>query len=341
MSYRVVVKAKGETQFVGNAIRFDTESEAKAYGKDLESRWMAVSEWKVEASDDPVTHKIIGQAAVSVGGESPVTVKPQQENKEVKVKKSAGVLLHTHFVADGDNFVKFNLAKCHYCGGNQFENLDSKKCGKTREELVALGMVEVPERLPKIGVTGPKAESICPACLAKAAEVAGETKVKAEKEAVKESEAIVKVAGSAEPWDTFSKAQKLAILKEAVLFPGNCNKTWAEITPKLYDRLRAHFPAAIPAKAEIKVATAKASIKARAEDEEGTKALKVDAAELAKSAATMKAYEERGKAVPKPTGKKKRKGSGSPFIPDPLVAKAAAGDATADAEDAVAEVGQK
>ncbi len=45
--YRVLIRAKGEAEFVGNALRFDSEAEAERYARDLYSRWTAVEEWRV------------------------------------------------------------------------------------------------------------------------------------------------------------------------------------------------------------------------------------------------------------------------------------------------------
>ena len=46
--YRVLVRVKGESRFVGNGLRFDTECEAERYARDLFGRWTAVEEWKTE-----------------------------------------------------------------------------------------------------------------------------------------------------------------------------------------------------------------------------------------------------------------------------------------------------
>lgn len=55
VSYKVGVKTKGDANWCYNALRFSTEAEAKEYGSDLHSRWMAVESWEVHPSEDPVT----------------------------------------------------------------------------------------------------------------------------------------------------------------------------------------------------------------------------------------------------------------------------------------------
>jgi hypothetical protein len=56
MSFKIMILAFGETNFVSNGIALATEAEATAYGKDLFSRWTAVKEWKVAESDEPVKY---------------------------------------------------------------------------------------------------------------------------------------------------------------------------------------------------------------------------------------------------------------------------------------------
>lgn len=63
MSYKLGVKIPGDTEFVFNALRFETEKEAEEYGIDLFSRWTAVRETWVITSDEPVNYRFInGQA---------------------------------------------------------------------------------------------------------------------------------------------------------------------------------------------------------------------------------------------------------------------------------------
>lgn len=46
--YRVLIRTRGESEFVGNGLRFDSEQEAERHARDLFSRWTALEEWKVE-----------------------------------------------------------------------------------------------------------------------------------------------------------------------------------------------------------------------------------------------------------------------------------------------------
>ncbi len=53
-SYKVMILAHGETEWVANGLRFATEAEAEAYAVDLAGRWTMVKEWRVEESTDGV-----------------------------------------------------------------------------------------------------------------------------------------------------------------------------------------------------------------------------------------------------------------------------------------------
>jgi hypothetical protein len=53
-SFKAEVIADNSGQWVANGLRFATSEEAAAYAKDLFSRWMAVREWRVVPSVDPV-----------------------------------------------------------------------------------------------------------------------------------------------------------------------------------------------------------------------------------------------------------------------------------------------
>ena len=55
MSYKAMVRVTGETEFTGNALRFATRYEAESYGCNLQDRWTAAREVRVEESGDPVT----------------------------------------------------------------------------------------------------------------------------------------------------------------------------------------------------------------------------------------------------------------------------------------------
>ena len=54
MSYKVMVLASGETEFISNALRYPTKEMAEKEGNDLACRWLAVRTWRVEESPDPV-----------------------------------------------------------------------------------------------------------------------------------------------------------------------------------------------------------------------------------------------------------------------------------------------
>jgi len=59
MSYAVKVLVCGESKWSGNALRFNTEAEAKDYGRDLMGRWFAVKEISTELVNDPVNYSFI------------------------------------------------------------------------------------------------------------------------------------------------------------------------------------------------------------------------------------------------------------------------------------------
>lgn len=46
-SFRVEVRATGETQFASNGLRFSTIDGASEYAHDLASRWFAVEAWRI------------------------------------------------------------------------------------------------------------------------------------------------------------------------------------------------------------------------------------------------------------------------------------------------------
>ena len=58
MSHKVEVLVDGDTSWVSNALRFETTEEAESYGKDLFRRWLAVKEWRIADSDEPVNYRI-------------------------------------------------------------------------------------------------------------------------------------------------------------------------------------------------------------------------------------------------------------------------------------------
>lgn len=59
MSYAAEVLVSGETKFAGNAVRLATREQAEAYAKDLMWRWLAVREWRVVESEDPVNYAFV------------------------------------------------------------------------------------------------------------------------------------------------------------------------------------------------------------------------------------------------------------------------------------------
>jgi hypothetical protein len=63
MSYKLGVKTPGDTEFVSNALCFETEREAEEYGIDLFSRWMVVKETQVIPSNEPVNYRFINGRA--------------------------------------------------------------------------------------------------------------------------------------------------------------------------------------------------------------------------------------------------------------------------------------
>lgn len=56
MSFKAEVIADSSGEWVANALRFPTKKMAEEYGADLASRWMAVREWRVTESSDPVMY---------------------------------------------------------------------------------------------------------------------------------------------------------------------------------------------------------------------------------------------------------------------------------------------
>jgi hypothetical protein len=56
MSYKAAIKVTGETGLSYNALRFATPEEATAYAKNLFSRWMLMTGFEVETSEDAVNY---------------------------------------------------------------------------------------------------------------------------------------------------------------------------------------------------------------------------------------------------------------------------------------------
>jgi hypothetical protein len=55
MSWKAEVIADSSGHWVANGLRFATEAEAQAYGRDLYSRWTLVTAVRAVESEDPVT----------------------------------------------------------------------------------------------------------------------------------------------------------------------------------------------------------------------------------------------------------------------------------------------
>jgi len=56
MSYKTMMEFKNDAPAT-NALRFGTEEEALAHGRELFSRWTVPIGYHAEVSDDPVTHR--------------------------------------------------------------------------------------------------------------------------------------------------------------------------------------------------------------------------------------------------------------------------------------------
>jgi hypothetical protein len=73
MSFAIEVIADSTCQWTGNGIRLATREEAVAYGRDLYSRWMAVTKVREVESSDPVNYKFTASGLEAVPGE-PLTI---------------------------------------------------------------------------------------------------------------------------------------------------------------------------------------------------------------------------------------------------------------------------
>ena len=65
-SFQVEVIADNTGKWCGNGIRLATEAEARDYGADLHSRWLAVREWRVVPSVDAVNYTWTGSGLKAV-----------------------------------------------------------------------------------------------------------------------------------------------------------------------------------------------------------------------------------------------------------------------------------
>lgn len=67
MSFKPSVSTDGGTTFNENNLAFATREEAEASAKDLMSRWMLVTDWRVIESDQPVNYTLVDGVLESVG----------------------------------------------------------------------------------------------------------------------------------------------------------------------------------------------------------------------------------------------------------------------------------
>ena len=66
MSYAPEVVADSSGKFVGNSLRFATAVEAERNVKDLEQRWILVTDTRVVESPDPVNYAYVNGKLESV-----------------------------------------------------------------------------------------------------------------------------------------------------------------------------------------------------------------------------------------------------------------------------------
>lgn len=57
MAYKPEVKVQGE--WAGNSCVFETEEEAKAAARDIERRWILVTDTRAVETDAPVNYKMV------------------------------------------------------------------------------------------------------------------------------------------------------------------------------------------------------------------------------------------------------------------------------------------
>ena len=68
MSFKPEVSTDGGRTFHQNALAFATREEAETSARDLMSRWMLVTDWRVVESDQPVNYTLKGGALEAVDG---------------------------------------------------------------------------------------------------------------------------------------------------------------------------------------------------------------------------------------------------------------------------------
>lgn len=68
MSFKPEVSTDGGRTFHQNALAFATREEAEASARDLMSRWMLVTDWRVVESDQLVNYTLKDGVLEAVGG---------------------------------------------------------------------------------------------------------------------------------------------------------------------------------------------------------------------------------------------------------------------------------
>jgi hypothetical protein len=66
MSWKPEVQTCNDSKFYGNALAFATKEEAERSARDLMSRWMLVTDWRVVESDQPVNFRITDEGVMEV-----------------------------------------------------------------------------------------------------------------------------------------------------------------------------------------------------------------------------------------------------------------------------------
>lgn len=68
MSFKPEVSTDGGRTFHQNTLAFATREEAETSARDLMSRWMLVTDWRVVESDQPVNYRLTNGALEAVDG---------------------------------------------------------------------------------------------------------------------------------------------------------------------------------------------------------------------------------------------------------------------------------
>lgn len=67
-SFKVGVKTHSDADWCYNAMRFPTEEQAKSYGRDLFSRWTAMTDYEAHPCDDEPNVQPDGRLDISKAG---------------------------------------------------------------------------------------------------------------------------------------------------------------------------------------------------------------------------------------------------------------------------------